>query len=211
VNTHRLWTSITFLVEGCTRWPLSSLLASKVRFYSRSFSALCLLIPWGYILRSLLPSPYAASNTDSLDPGWTGCYWTSGLQKTPGHFLPTRDFPNSADPLWTPQVMVKRSLSFFCMLNCYLFLLFLTLQLTLLDAQSSCDSVTATSSYFKFYSSVIYALSLKLREQQLITPTGQYLPTQPLYKVFYATIILITSWSLPKVSPHNLLKMKSKS
>lgn len=84
-----------------------------LRFYSGSFSALCFLIPWGYILRTLLSSPYAAPNSDSLDPGWTGCYYTLGLQKTPGHFLPACYFPNSADPLWTLQVIVKRFLSFF--------------------------------------------------------------------------------------------------
>lgn len=49
----------------------SKLLTSfkTVRFYSGSLSALCLLIPWSYILSSLLLSPYAASNMDSLDPG----------------------------------------------------------------------------------------------------------------------------------------------
>lgn len=105
------WSSVTFL-EGCTRWPLNSLLLSKLLDFileaSQHFAFLFLGAPW-----TLLPSPYAAPNTDSLDPGWTGCYCTLDLQKTPGHFLPACHFPNSADPLRTPQVIVKRFLFFF--------------------------------------------------------------------------------------------------
>lgn len=126
------WSSVTFL-EGCTRWPLNSLLLSKLLDFileaSQHFAFLFLGAPW-----TLLPSPYAAPNTDSLDPGWTGCYCTLDLQKTPGHFLPACHFPNSADPLRTPQVIVKRFLFFF-FFGCSIvtrFYYFLTLQLVIL-------------------------------------------------------------------------------
>lgn len=126
MNTLKLWTSITFLVEGCTRWPLKLPTSFKtVRFYSGSFSVLCLLIPWGCILISLLRGPYAAFHTDSLDPGEIGCYWTwvykrlldtSCLLVTlPTLYRSTVDSPNHGEEI--------TALSFFCMLNCYQYLL----------------------------------------------------------------------------------------